>query len=468
MNQVGASSIPRPYAPDVDVFNGFEPLSSNYLYCPNQFFHVCLPHVSRSVLRLVAYMLDQTLGWLDADGNPRSQNISVSYQQLVDRAGLGRGGIRPAIDEAIERKFIRRVREGRAAAAGENGEQGAFALCWDASETYRDTPETFEGFYTGEGHRTPIPNAYFRQIIPRETLTVTKVVGMVLRHTVGYQNQFGGRRSQAPLSYRFIQELANIPDPKTVREALSSAVASRYIVCVEEGIFHPDPNSRRPATYAVNWLRTAEKSESGSKNPAGEEQFKKPSSSGSENPAVKQFRKPSNEKKETKDSLKQQPTAAAARLRLLREAGFDEPTAQQLSVIATKEQIEKQIEWLPRRTVSQNRLGMLRKAIEENWSEPDRPPDIKEVLADRRKRERQQSQKQAVQDAKTTQQKQRRIARWEQLEQVWQKLSPAKQKRIEAVAYARQNSDTLRRLFQTSEKQRLRECLRQLDSNQTG
>ncbi|MEZ6146912.1 MAG: hypothetical protein R3B91_16140 [Planctomycetaceae bacterium] len=67
-------------------------------------------------------------------------------------------------------------------------------------------------------------------------MTVTKVVGMVLRHTVGYQNQFGGRRSQAPLSYRFIQELANIPDPKTVREAASSAVASRYIVCVEEDL----------------------------------------------------------------------------------------------------------------------------------------------------------------------------------------------------------------------------------------
>ncbi|MEZ6052406.1 MAG: hypothetical protein R3C02_13610 [Planctomycetaceae bacterium] len=452
---------------NVTRFTGFEPLKANYLYCPNQFLDVCLPHVSRSVLRLVAYILDQTLGWLDTDGNPRSQNISVSYQQLVDRAGLGRGGIRPAIDEAIERKFIRRVREGRAAAAGANGEQGAFALCWDETETYQDTPETFQGFYTGEGHRTPIPNAYFRQIIPRETLTVTKVVGMVLRHTVGYQNQFGGRRSQAPLSYRFIQELANIPDPKTVREALSSAVASRYIVCVEEGIFHPDPNSRRPATYAVNWLRAAEKSESGSKNPAGKEQFKKTSSSGSENPAVKQFRKPSNEKTETKDSLKQQ-VAVAASLKSLRETGFDEPTAQRLSAIATTDQIQQQIDWLPRRTVSQNRLGMLRKAIEENWSEPDRPPDIRAVLESRREREDQQSQKQAVQDAKTTQQKQRRIDRWKHLEQVWHELSASKQKRIEAVAYARQHSDTLRRLFQTSEKQRLRECLRQLDSNQSG
>ncbi|MEZ6146911.1 MAG: hypothetical protein R3B91_16135 [Planctomycetaceae bacterium] len=102
--------------------------------------------MSRSVLRLVAYILDQTLGWLDTDGNPRSQNISVSYQQLVDRAGLGRGGIRPAIDEAIERKFIRRVREGRAAAAGANGEQGAFALCWDETETYQDTRRHFRGF----------------------------------------------------------------------------------------------------------------------------------------------------------------------------------------------------------------------------------------------------------------------------------------------------------------------------------
>ncbi|MEZ6146913.1 MAG: hypothetical protein R3B91_16145 [Planctomycetaceae bacterium] len=182
---------------------------------------------------------------------------------------------------------------------------------------------------------------------------------------------------------------------------------------------------------------------------------------------MKQFRKPSNEKTETKDSLKQQ-VAVAASLKSLRETGFDEPTAQRLSAIATTDQIQQQIDWLPRRTVSQNRLGMLRKAIEENWSEPDRPPDIRAVLESRREREDQQSQKQAVQDAKTTQQKQRRIDRWKHLEQVWHELSASKQKRIEAVAYARQHSDTLRRLFQTSEKQRLRECLRQLDSNQSG
>ena len=51
-------------------FQGFEPLTGNFLYCPNQFFEVCLPNYSRGVVRLVAFMLRKTLGWLDKDGNP--------------------------------------------------------------------------------------------------------------------------------------------------------------------------------------------------------------------------------------------------------------------------------------------------------------------------------------------------------------------------------------------------------------
>ena len=434
---------------DTQSFTGFEPLDANYLYCPNQFLDVCLPNSSRSAVRLVAYILDQTLGWLDPDGNPRKQNITVSYQQLIDAAGLSRGAIRTSIDEAVQARFIRCIQKGTSAKEGMAAESAAYALRWDESGTYHDQPESFAGFFTGEGHRTPIPNGFIRHVIPHDTLTVTKVVGTVLRHTVGYQNQFGGRRSQAPLSYRFIQEFAHIPDPKTLREALSSAIASRYIVCVEEGSFHPQQDRRRPATYAVNWHQTARLKESGSKNPAAE-----------------RFKKPSKEKTELKDSLKQQP-AAAVRLRLLRSAGFDEPTAQRLSLTATTEQIQQQIDWLPRRSISQNRLGMLRRAIEENWSEPERPPDVKEILRQQRERDRQQMVLQQKEERQAKQTTTQRIQHRAELEQVWNNLSSTEQKRIEAKASAQQDSETLRKLFRTSDSQRLRECLRQLDRERT-
>ena len=182
------------------TFLGFTPLDANYIYCPNQFLDVCLPSSSRSVARLVAYILDQTLGWLDSQGDPISQNITVSYRSLIASAGISRGGIRNAIDEAVASRFIQCIREGRASAAGKSPERASFALQWDDGGHYRNTAENFLGFFAGEGHRTPIPNAFFRRVIPYETQTVIKVVGTVLRHTVGYQNQFGGRRSEAALS----------------------------------------------------------------------------------------------------------------------------------------------------------------------------------------------------------------------------------------------------------------------------
>ena len=50
-------------------FQGFEPLTANFIYCPNQFFDVCLPHCSRGAVRFVAYLLLRTLGWRDENGN---------------------------------------------------------------------------------------------------------------------------------------------------------------------------------------------------------------------------------------------------------------------------------------------------------------------------------------------------------------------------------------------------------------
>ena len=267
-------------APDSDhgavaEFRGFTPLDANFLYCPNQFLDVCLPNHSRSVIRLVAFILDQTLGWLDRHGNPISQNIIVSYRQLIESAGISRGSIRKAIDDAISAGFIDCTSIGKPSSHGETGRKGSFSLRWDHRSEYQKDEKQFQGFYAGEGYRTPIPNAFIRRVIPCETLVVTKVVGAVLRHTVGYQNQFGGRRSQAPLSYRFIQSFANIPDPKSLSMAIASAITSKYIVCVEDGYFHPDPATRKPSTYAIKWLGDDNKMEGGPKYPAKKRHFRK-------------------------------------------------------------------------------------------------------------------------------------------------------------------------------------------------
>ncbi len=464
-------------------FQGFTPLDANYLYCPNQFLDLCLPHASRGAVRLVAYLLDQTLGWLDSDGQPITQEVSVTYNELINAAGISRGAIRQVIDEAIRARFIQRIREGRSAANQQPAQQAAYALRWDTGDAYQDNPESFQGFYAGDGYRTPIPNAFFREVIPQEPLSVTKVVGSVLRHTVGYQNQFGGRRSQAVLSYQFIQKYTNMPDPKTLSQALSSAIASRYIIRVEQGRFHTDPAQRTAATYSVKWLQQQRSSRSGSKNPAGKliqngderavqknqrDRFNNPSRSGSENPAAKRFKKTSTEKTAKKDIQKQQPAAAKCLdgFRLLSEAGFDHETAVRLAKNVSSEQVSRQIDWLSRRNIQHSRLGMLRKAIEENWPEPDQPPDIKAVLSERRERDRQHDLEQHRREQAVNAEKARRRQRKAELKKMWDTLPETERRRIEAVAWERQPSESLKRLFRKSESHRRRESLRQLDCEQ--
>ena len=114
-----STAADKQHASDTLSFTGFEPLDANYLYCPNQFLDICLPHLSRSAIRLVAYMLDQTLGWLDPDGNPRSQSISVSYQQLIDSAGLSRND--PQSDRRSGRCTICPLCPGRRSREGGDG-----------------------------------------------------------------------------------------------------------------------------------------------------------------------------------------------------------------------------------------------------------------------------------------------------------------------------------------------------------
>lgn len=469
---VGESSAP---------FIGFTSLDANFLYCPNQFLDVCLPYFSRSVVRVVAFFLDQTLGWLDADGNPINHHVTISYRQLIASAGISHGAIRTALDEAITAGFIVCVREGRPAAAGESAIPATYALRWNDQGEYQDSPENFQGFYAGDGHRTPIPNAFFRHVIPNEPLTVTKVVGTVLRHTVGYQNQFGGRRSQAPLAYRFIQEYAHIPDPKTLSQAISSAIASKYILCVEEGRFDSNPNYRKPASYAVCWEQSAEKCHSGSKDPAyprsknpsspavqnsQQERDKKPSGSEPEIPAAERIKTPSKEKTLVKDTSKQQQKDTVAVLsngfETLLAAGFDVATAQKLAAMATVDQITQQISWLPQRNPGQNRLGMLRRAIEQNWSAPERPHDIKTVLRERRERDAARAAVQDQEHKRLSADKQSRIRQRAELKGLWDCLSSAEQQQIESAAYANQQGTVLKNLFRTRKSHRLRECLTEL------
>jgi hypothetical protein len=358
-------------------FFGFTLPTSNTTYCPNQFFDVCLPHHSRGVVRLVGYMIRKTLGWCDANGDPQQERFAISYNELEKEAGVSRSEIRKAIDAGVRAGFINCLRKPSPKTAGRTSVTGTYVLRWDHGDGYVKDPKVFDGFFAGEGNRTYIPNEFFDVCLRSETLAVVKVVGSVIRFSIGFQNQWGFRRQQTSLSYLDIQRYAKIRDPKTLASAIRSAVASNYLKIVETGYF--DPNGGRTsckATYAIRWLNDKVDAPIGQKNPAaqtlGKNQLEKPSGNGRKNPAADRFEIPSGiQITDTNKTLKQQSTAVI--FEKLKAEGFDAHAAEAIARRYPAERIERQIRWLDQRRIKANRLGMLRAAIDQDWSDPALP-----------------------------------------------------------------------------------------------
>lgn len=445
-------------------FNGFEHLTANYLYCPNQFFEVCLPHHSRGTVRLVAYMLRKTLGWLDKEGNPIEQNISISYRDLITEAGISRGAIRKALDEAVAGGFITCIQKGQANGNNQTAETACYSLRWSSQNEYQKKPEQFDGFFSGEGHRTPIPNSFFDSVVKVEALSVVKVVGTVLRHTVGYQNQFGGHRQVAPLSYSYILKYTNLSDRTTLSQAIQHAIKTGYICCVQKGGIDSQTSKRRPSTYTIRWHKQANHQEDGSKTrPVITQRYKNQTGNGSETRPVEQFKNQTEEKPLKNNTYKQQDDSVVAvddleSIQLLRQAGFDEAVALELSEGRGLQEIKQQIEWLLHRNAERNPLGMLRKAIQGDWSKPDSiiSTEKKQQLIEKHQMQATQAEIEEAQVSDTKREKKRHR---EQLLPIWDKLSNDEQSQIEKQTFAELNSDFLRDRFKKNEEFHLNQCL---------
>ena len=348
-------------------FAGFAAPTSNTTFAPNQFFDACLPYCSRGVVRLVAYLIRKTLGWCDTHGNPQEEQISVSYRELITEAGISRDMIRQALDEAVAGHFIECVREGRANAPGEAGQSATCQLRWDASPEYRKKPADFRGFFEGEGNRTDIPNEFFDVVIPNEPLSVIKVVGAVIRFSIGFQAKHGRRRQQVALSYKEIERYTRIGSPMDLSRALRTALEKNYLVRLEPGVFSHRRDERKPAIYALRWADDWH----GQKNIAALEGSEIRSSHGQKIEAAEESEIRSNiQTKPENETDKQQVAPRAKATELLKTAGFGTKAAANLAERASLETIERQLAWLEHRAPTWNRLGLLRKAIEQDWSEP--------------------------------------------------------------------------------------------------
>ncbi len=408
------------------MFQGFEPLDANFVFCPNQFLDLVISTQSRPVVRLVAYVLYETLRWLDDEGQPVRQDIAVSFNDLVEKAVIARGSIRKAIAQAIDARLILCVKRGRPKSVDHSGSVGNYRLNWDETGHYAKSVAGFSGFYVGQGNRSPIPHSFFTRVIPNEPLAVTRVVATVLRHTVGYQNQYGGRRKQAQLSFRRIATYSGIASSSTLASALAAATEANYIRQVRPGTFSHQSSVQTAAVYAVNWLSPSEISTIGSKFEAAkgfknrsrgsvqnskQDGFNSQSRMGSNSEAAIAFKNRSNIKK---SKNKQQRTVAAGQksVQLLLDAGFDESAAQSIAPNSTPQNIENQIQWLRYRSATSNRLGLLRTAIEEKWPEP--PAAVQKHRAqDHRQRDRQRQDHDRMRETGASLRRLESIKQWE-------------------------------------------------------
>ena len=354
------TKAPRPFA-------GFAAPTSNTTFAPNQFFDACLPYYSRGVVRLVAYLIRKTLGWCDSHGNPQEEQIAVSYRDLIDKAGISREMVRQALDEAVAGHFIECVRLGRANVSGEVGHSASYQLRWDASTEYRKKPADFRGFFEGQGNRTDIPNEFFDVIVPNEPLSVIKAVGAVIRFSIGFQAKHGRRRQQVALSYKEIECYTRIGSPTDLSKALRLALEKNYLVRLEPGVFSHRSDERKPAIYALRWADDWH----GQKSIAAPEASESRSSIGQKSEAAEQSEiRSSIQTKPENETNKQQVAHPAKARELLKGAGFGTQVAAELAEGTSLETIERQIAWLADRTPTKNPLGLLRKAIEQDWSQP--------------------------------------------------------------------------------------------------
>jgi hypothetical protein len=363
-------------------FAGFALPTSNTTYTPNQFFDVCLPYSSRGTVRIVAFILRKTLGWCDADGNPQNEQHAVSYADFVE-AGISRDMIHSAIEEAIEGYFIRCVRQPQAKGVASGGVSGQYELQWDERPVYLKDPKQFRGFFAGEGNRTYIPNQFFDEVVPTQTLAVVKIVGAITRFSIGFANKWGHRRRNTALSYLHIQRYSHIKNRSTLSSSLRHALESNYIERVEKGYFDPKAGKlSKVAVYALKWLDSRPSGALGhfigQKNVPGEnqrfDQSEKQTGIGQKNGlADRSDKRTGSEIKQENKTDKQQGGVAASFERLKAE-GFDARAAQAIASQWSADRIERQIYWLEGRNIKSNRLGMLRAAIEQDWPCPAPAP----------------------------------------------------------------------------------------------
>jgi hypothetical protein len=125
----------------------------------------------------------------------------------------------------------------------------------------------FAGFRQQSGGSfafTMVPNQFLDEIVPYEKPCVVKVVGLILRRTLGWVDEKGQRRQQDQVSYSEFAREMNM-SLQAVADGLKIALEKGYILRVKPGAMHG--GTPEGAWYSLRWSTASEsQSESRSKN----------------------------------------------------------------------------------------------------------------------------------------------------------------------------------------------------------
>jgi hypothetical protein len=413
------------------AFPGFPDFRANVTFTPIQFFTAVLPHCSRGTVRIVGYAIRKVLGWVDEHGNPTREQLQFTYRELIEKAGVSREAIADALRKAMERRFLCCLQVPQPDTLGRSGQSGIYELCWDKEGPYTDDPVRFRGFCYPEAAiieefdgtatvrrpkaaRKNIPNAFFDHLLPRERLSVIRVVGALLFYSI----QWGSGGERKVTVSRSITELSRLTrlSRQHVHEAVLEACQRGYIEQVDPGCFDPAAGrASRAATYGIHWapsvpagrvLRTVAEVEpvtNGEREvdrskmvdgaPVGKGERDQSNKMNGERSDMMNGISIKTELKTKQTTTATEPVAPAlpsaaqfaaaveSPFDLLIKTGFDERTAQRLAQKRPMEVIQRQIEWLHLRAPTRNRLGLLRRAIEQDWSKPEGAFDADEVAS---------------------------------------------------------------------------------------
>jgi hypothetical protein len=294
---------------------------------PNAFFDYLLPRERLSVIRTVGALLFYSIQW--TKGGERREDVSFSITDLANLAKMSRQHVHKALTEAIESGYVERVSPGFFNATNSHlSEPVTYGIHW-AKGPNPDTaaaanqPSTLRLIVTTND--VPSQHVQTSEQVPRTTIPLRK----------------GERRNSDQRSEKVYEERSeNEERSEKVYEERSEKVYEERSEKVYEERSEKVNEERSEKVTPISIKRS----------------IKKTAAAGTLTP-------------------NSEASAAAAffcdGFSLLLEAGFDCQTAERLACTTTAQAIRNQIAWLPKRSPKANRLGLLRRSIEENWPEPE-------------------------------------------------------------------------------------------------